>query len=767
MFWRRGIRYKLAIALWGVAIIAFAAAGLALVLFENLTLERRVGQIMEPYAQLVSVGTEAAVAFEDPGRAQEILNTLRTNPQLSKAEIFLRDGRLLARYSGRSKEASLPPSLKPDGVYLNHNNAELLQSLQDGAHLRLVMSLNELNRQTQEILWKFALGMFVLLVTITLALRAALQKTIIDPISTLVKTVEQVRTRADYSRRVPASGVDEVGRLGQSFNAMMGVIQEREGDLRRLTLFQRTILDNAAYGIISTTTEGIVSSFNRAAEHLLGYPAEEVVGKLTPVCWHDQEEISRRALQLSEELGETVAPGFEVFAVRLRRNLPEENEWTYIRKDGTRMPVLLSVTALQGASGQITGFVGLAYDLTERKQAEARYRALFENAVDGIFQTTPSGRFIDANPALARMLGYTSARELMACVTDIPQQLYAWPEHRAEISHLMEERGVVEAFETRLYRKDGSSIWVSVNGRAVCNGSGAILYWEGITEDITERKKAEEELNRYKTHLETLVQERTVQLEQANVRLQEMDRLKSMFIASTSHELRTPLNAIIGFTGMTLQGLSGELNEEQHDNLARVYRSAKHLLALITDIIDISKIEAGKISIFPEEFPLEELVDEAIAIVTPQLQKKGLSLERELPATLNMYADRKRLFQCLVNLLSNAAKFTEKGRIIVAARENDGSIELSVTDSGIGIAERDLPRLFKPFERLESHLRVRAGGTGLGLYLTAKLVADILRGTISVQSREGEGSTFTLSLPRDLRRVPEPPDLVREGGGTP
>ena len=645
MFWRRSIRNKLAVALWGMAIMAFAVAGLALALFENLTLERRARRIMEPYAQLVSVGTEAAVAFEDPGRAQEILNTLRANPQISEAEILLRDGRLLARYSSRPKALFPPPSLKPDGVYLNHDSAELLQSLQDGAHLRLVISLNELNRQTRNVLWVFALGVLVFHVTITLGLRAALQKTIISPVSTLVETVEQVRTRADYSRRVPASGVDEVARLGQSFNAMMGVIQEREDDLRRLTLFQRTILDNAAYGIISTTIDGIVSSYNRAAERLLGYTADEVVGKLTPVCWHDQDEIARRALQLSEELGETVAPGFEVFAVRLRRNLPEENEWTFIRKDGTRVPMFLSVTALLDDSGLLTGLLGLIYDLTERKRTET-------------------------------------------------------------------------------------------------------------------------ELHNYRVHLEQLVQVRTAELERANVRLQEMDRLKSMFIASTSHELRTPLNAIIGFTGMTLQGLSGELNEEQRDNLSRVYLAAKHLLALITDIIDITKIEAGKISTFPEEFPLEQLVDEAIAIVTPQLQEKGLSLERRLPAALTLYADRKRLLQCLVNLLSNAAKFTEKGMIVVAARESEGSIELSVTDSGIGIAERDLPRLFQPFERLESHLRVQAGGTGLGLYLTAKLVADILRGTISVQSREGEGSTFTLSLPRDLRLVPDTPDPGREGGGT-
>jgi signal transduction histidine kinase len=265
--------------------------------------------------------------------------------------------------------------------------------------------------------------------------------------------------------------------------------------------------------------------------------------------------------------------------------------------------------------------------------------------------------------------------------------------------------------------------------------------------------------------LEQKVAERTIELSEANMKLKELDRLKSMFIASTSHELRTPLNAIIGFTGITLQGLSGTLNEEQQDNLTRVYQSAKHLLALIGDIIDISKIEAGKIDTSLEEFPLEDLVEEAVATVTPQLQVKGLPLEREISAGLTVYADRKRLFQCLVNLLSNAAKFTEKGSIVVGARESKGSIELSVTDSGIGIAERDLPRLFKPFERLESHLQVQAGGTGLGLYLTAKLTADILRGTISVVSRVGEGSTFTLSLPRDVRSVADPPDQEGEGGG--
>jgi len=220
-----------------------------------------------------------------------------------------------------------------------------------------------------------------------------------------------------------------------------------------------------------------------------------------------------------------------------------------------------------------------------------------------------------------------------------------------------------------------------------------------------------------------------------------------MFIASMSHELRTPLNSIIGFTGMTLQGLSGELNDEQKDNLARVYKSAKHLLALITDVIDISKIEAGRVEAFLEKVSLKEIVEEAVASVEPQMKDKGLDLELDIPSDVQLTTDRKRLLQCLLNFLSNAVKFTESGKVSVSARKSDGYVEVAVSDTGIGISENDLPKLFEAFERLESHLRVKAGGTGLGLYLTKKLVSDVLHGDVSVQSREGEGDSFSLRVP--------------------
>jgi PAS domain S-box-containing protein len=650
------IRNKLALALLGMALLAFIAASVGLALFGHLTLQGRARKIMEPYAQLISVGTETAVAFEDPRRAREILDTLQTSPQILQAEIVLRDGRVLANY--HSTNATFHPHLpnKPDGVYLNDDNAELQQSLGDGAHLHLVMSLDELHRQTRDIMLVFSAGLFVLLVATTLGLRLTLQRTIVRPISTLVETVERVSALADYSHRVPVSGFDEVARLGESFNVMMEAILLRANELRRLTQFQRTILDNVAHGIVSTTADGIISSLNPAAERLLGYTAEEVVGKLTPVCWHDPEEIARRALQLSEELGQTVLPGFDVFSARLLRNLQEENEWTFIRKDGTRVPVLLSVSALRDeSSGQVTGFVGLNYDITERKRAEEKIRILNQELEQRVAERT------------------------------------------AEL-------------ETK-------SVELQDSQSALMN----------LVEDLNEK---------------------TAELEQANARLKEVDRLKSMFIASMSHELRTPLNSIIGFSSIMSNEWTGPLNVEQKENISAVLRSGKHLLSLINDVIDVSKIEAGKINSIVEEFNVHDVVLEAVETFKKDIEKKGLELIVQAPGQV-VHADRRRFLQCLLNLLNNAVKFTAKGSIGVYAElsADQSMVSIAIEDTGIGIREKDLGKLFSPFVRLHTPGESVVPGTGLGLYLTHKLLREILNGDILVTSTYGAGSRFTMRVP--------------------
>jgi signal transduction histidine kinase len=273
------------------------------------------------------------------------------------------------------------------------------------------------------------------------------------------------------------------------------------------------------------------------------------------------------------------------------------------------------------------------------------------------------------------------------------------------------------------------------------------------SEELEEETKKLEESEKALTCSLEDVNEARSNLEKANIKLKELDQLKSMFVASMSHELRTPLNSIIGFTGIILQGIDGEINPQQKDHLGRVNRSGKHLLALINDVIDISKIEAGKIDVFVEDFVLDEVINEAVDGVRLQANEKRLALDVSVPPGVRMTTDRKRLYQCILNYLSNAVKFTETGTISVTAHETSAGVEVIVSDTGIGISKEDQQRLFKPFEQIDSHLRIKTLGTGLGLYLTKKLTTEVLGGTVDVQSQPGKGSTFTLRLPRVIKKV--------------
>ncbi len=300
---------------------------------------------------------------------------------------------------------------------------------------------------------------------------------------------------------------------------------------------------------------------------------------------------------------------------------------------------------------------------------------------------------------------------------------------------------------------------------------GGIHYFK----DITERCLIEEELAQHRDHLEELVRQRTAELheksieieksrsallnivedlnrktaelEQANLKLKEIDRLKSMFIASMSHELRTPLNSIIGFSSILHDEWVGGVNAEQKENLAIILNSGRHLLNLINDVIDVSKIEAGKIETCNEEFDLSGVISEAADLVRKEVEMKGLGLHVE-SANVHMSTDRRRLLQCLLNLLSNAAKFTEHGMVSVETRlPGDRTVEISVTDTGFGIKEEERDKLYQPFVRLGSPDRANIRGTGLGLYLTRKLTVEILKGDIAMSGEFGKGSRFTLKIP--------------------
>lgn len=262
---------------------------------------------------------------------------------------------------------------------------------------------------------------------------------------------------------------------------------------------------------------------------------------------------------------------------------------------------------------------------------------------------------------------------------------------------------------------------------------------------VVSLRKSRNELEQWGKEMEKRVEKRTEELEHANLKLQELDHLKSLFIASMSHELRTPLNSIIGFTGIILQGMSGEINNEQEKQLTLVKNSANHLLALINDIIDISKIEAGKVEITIEEFDLSVLAQEIMDSFAVVVDKKGLELSLTTPPTLIIKSDKRRTEQVLVNFVSNAVKFTNRGEIEIKIVKKDKMVEMSVRDNGIGIKKENMNKLFKTFSRIPIKDRT-IEGTGLGLYLSKKII-DLLGGEIKAESEFGKGSIFTLVLP--------------------
>ncbi len=377
--------------------------------------------------------------------------------------------------------------------------------------------------------------------------------------------------------------------------------------------------------------------------------------------------------------------------------------------------------------GQIDGHQQL---VESTRMAEAKYRSIFENSIEGIFQTTPEGQYLSVNPALARIYGYDSPEALIASITDIKCQLYVDPRRRQEFAEIMHRHGTVSGFESEIYRRDQSIIWISENARAVRNAFGAIQYYEGSVEDITSRKQAEE-LHRQKEAAEAA------------------SRAKSEFLANMSHEIRTPLNGVIGMIDL-LSGTSIDAQQQRYLRVARA--SADALLSLINDVLDFSKIEAGKLELDDVDFDLHALVEDISEMFAQRVEQQGLELavviEPVVPTLVR--GDPDRLRQVLVNLVNNAVKFTERGEVVVRVRlESEDAesavIAMSVADTGIGIPADRLDRLFKSFSQVDSSTTRKYGGTGLGLAVCKQLV-ELQGGAIDVESQPGCGSTFRFTV---------------------
>ena len=383
------------------------------------------------------------------------------------------------------------------------------------------------------------------------------------------------------------------------------------------------------------------------------------------------------------------------------------------------------------------------------QESEARYRDLFECAHDAIF-ILADGRFVDCNAAAGTMFRCDRRRLVGRRLDEVspPTQPNGVPSVDAapvQIARALSspERG----FEWVHRRTDGTDFHAELSLSRFDGHSGP--YITVMVRDITDRRLVEAEVARYRGHLEALVQARTAELEIAKARAEKADGVKSSFLATMSHELRTPLNSILGFAGILLRGLPGPLVDEQRKQLGMIRGSARLLLSLITDVLDISRIEAGQLEVVPTRFHAAAAIRRVVESVAAQAAEKGLSLALELgPEIGEITADRRRFEQILLNLLSNAVKFTDQGAVRVKCRRHEGRLEVRVSDTGIGIAASDLPDLFQPFKQVSTGLDRRYQGTGLGLSICKRL-ALLMGGEIHVESKLRSGSTFWLELPCD------------------
>jgi PAS domain S-box-containing protein len=543
----------------------------------------------------------------------------------------------------------------------------------------------------------------------------------------------------------------------------------RQERLLRTGALQSAILNSAYFSSIATDAKGVIQIFNVGAARMLGYSSADVLNKITPADISDPQELIEHAHELSIELGIQIAPGFEALVFKASRGIEDIHELTYIRKDGSRLPAVVSVTSLRDAHDIIIGYLLIGTDNTARKQAEeallkagALQRAIFNSANFSSIATDAKGIIQIFNVGAERMLGYAAVDVLNkitpADISD-PQELIT----RAQaLSHCFSKliapgfealvfkasRGIEDIYELTYIRKDGSRFPAVVSVTALRDAHDIIIGYLLIGTDNTERKQLADELAQHRHHLEDLVFSRTAELAESRDAAEAASRAKSMFLANMSHELRTPMNGIMGMTDLALRRAT---DPTQIDWLTKGAQASRHLLAIISDILDISRIEAGQLALEEKNFSLARAVDESVRMLEAQALAKGLQLSLHINPTTpdQLCGDALRLKQILLNFVGNAIKFSDHGRVDISVRatEDDGHsllLHIEVSDQGIGLSAEEQSRLFQVFSQVDESSTRKYGGSGLGLAICRRL-AKLMGGDVGVTSQPGVGSTFWMT----------------------
>lgn len=503
--------------------------------------------------------------------------------------------------------------------------------------------------------------------------------------------------------------------------------------LRKSERENRAVINSVSDIIFETDETGKLVFLNETWKRITGSEAPETIGKSLFDLIEPTD--SQQQMQMFEELvrGERQAYRVE----------------TSLRVQGHVRPVEIAFSMLRMAEDKSIRVVGTMTDMEKRRMAEAalrqaeqRFRGIFENSVSGIYQLSPEGKYISANQALADMFGYAHPSELMSSVTEASSQIYADKEEHARFIEKLLFEGKVTGMEFQIVRKDGKRAWIMENARVVRAPSGGIQYFEGSVWDVTERKEAE------------------AATYHARIQAEMSSRSRMEFLANMSHELRTPLNAVIGFSEIIKDEVMGPIGVDVYKEYAKdIFESGNHLLRVISEILEVSKIETGNRELNISTFRLTKALKSCMTIMSSRVDEAGIQLNINIPDTLpELMAEELGFKQIMLNLISNGIKFTPKGgRLDINGYLSDsGEMVIDVVDNGEGMTPEEIKKAMQPFGKVDVKFSTMKAGTGLGLTIVESLVR-LHGGRFELLSEKGKGTTARVTMPAE--RVYKLPDV--------
>ena len=523
--------------------------------------------------------------------------------------------------------------------------------------------------------------------------------------------------------------------------------KQAEEALLKAGALQKAIFNSANFSSIATDAHGVIQIFNVGAERMLGYTADEVMNKITPADISDPKEVIERAQELSIELDTAITPGFDALVFKARRGIEDIYELTYIRKDGSRFPAVVSVTALRDERQAIIGYLLIGTDNTARKRIEEEQkelsrrlqdqhfytRNLIESNIDALTTTDPSGIITDVNKQMEELTG----NQRDSLIGTPFKDYFTDPEFAAAgIKRVLSEK-IISDYELTARNKSGKETVVSINAATFYHRDNKL---QGIfygARDVTERNRLNQKLL-----------EKNIELENAKAVAEKANLAKSDFLSSMSHELRTPLGAILGFAQLMESSTPAPLPAQKR-SITQILKAGWYLLELINEILDLALIESGKLPMSVEVVSLSEVMQECVLMSEPQAKIHDINVIFNRSTTKDfLHVDRTRLKQVIINLLSNAIKYNRKGGSVILehSQSSDDMVRFSVRDTGEGLSAEQLGQLFQPFNRLGQEANNQQG-TGIGLVVSKRLV-ESMGGVIGVQSTVGVGSVFWFELQR-------------------